>query len=94
MFSDKICDMYKNNLLYFAMKIVSSKFLRNKERKWNFKRDVWEADDAVSEAAGNVIKCLKQTAEIMYFRISNSPKNVIPASHVAPILKMNNIFLV
>jgi len=74
MFSDKICDMYKNNLLYFAMKIVSSKFLRNKERKWNFKRDVWEADDAVSEAAGNVIKCLKQTAEIMYFRISNSPK--------------------
>jgi len=56
MFSDKICDMYNNNLLYFAMKTVSSKFARNKERKWNLKRVVWEADDAGSEAAGHVIK--------------------------------------
>lgn len=55
--------------------MVSSKIARNNEWKWNFKRDVWEADDAGSEAAGYVIKCLKQTAEIMYCRISNSPKN-------------------
>lgn len=75
MLSDKICDMYRNNLLHFAMKLVNSKFPRNKEQKWNFKRNLWEADDAGSEAVGNVIKCLKQIAEIMYCRISNSPKN-------------------
>ena len=74
--------------------MVSSKFPRNKEEKWNFKRDVWEADDAGNEAAGNVINCLKQTPKSSTAEFRTVQRTVIPASHAAPIVAINSISLV